>query len=402
MKRLKKKLMHFISHADDLIDTLRFRFKRRFRLFDPLYICAYHSYGTTEMLSVRGRVLENKNITTAEDDDTLLENAVNMYKRFQSAEVPGAHLQVHFEKVIYHAITDKEGYFEINIFPMHPIPDQLWHDIEVELVKSPVPYKGRVTATARVMVPGPKSSFGIISDIDDTIIESFATSRLKMFRTVMLKNSRTRSPFEGVSAFYRALQKGHEGQSENPFFYVSSSPWNLYDFLLDFLDINKIPEGPLLLKDLGVEKDKFVSKKHKTHKLEEIINILSKYPRLPFILIGDSGQKDPVIYQEVVKRFPDRILAIYIRDVELPKRAKIVIDIAEKMGEERTPMILIENTVKAAEHAITNQYIPAGSLQDIQRAKEKDVRGKKKTVKKGTEEVKAEVEKELRKEPKQE
>ncbi len=359
MTSWKRKLIHFFSNADDLIDKLRFKFRHKFHLFDPVYICAYHSYGSQEVLNVRGRVLENKNITTAEDDDSFFENSLNMYKRFQSQEVAGAKLRVQYHEIIYDTVTDKEGYFEVNVIPGKPLPEHLWHDVTIELVKSPMPFKGKVTAVARVMVPYSTSSYGVISDIDDTIIESFATRKLKMFRTVMLKNARTRLPFEGVSAFYKALKKGPEGISENPFFYVSSSPWNLYDFLIDFLDINKIPEGPLLLKDLGFEKDKFISKGHKQHKLNEITKILHKYPRLSFILIGDSGQKDPIIYQEIVSLFPGRILAIYIRDVQLSERAKIVIDIAEKMQGDKTPMVLVENTVKAAEHAVLNHFILA-------------------------------------------
>jgi phosphatidate phosphatase APP1 len=218
-------------------------------------------------------------------------------------------------------------------------------------------------------MPPKEAEFGIISDIDDTVIESFATNRLKMAQTVFLKNSHSRVPFEGVAAFYKALQLGPDGKGLNPLFYVSSSPWNLYDFLIDFLAVHDIPHGPLLLRDTGTTRERLFAKNHKAHKYTEIERILNTYPHLQFILIGDSGQQDPVIYHEVIQNFPDRILASYIRDVKLPDRAKVVVDIAEKLQSGKTPMVLIENTVKAAEHAILNGYVMPEQMPEIQVAK---------------------------------
>ena len=62
-----------------------------------------------------------------------------------------------------------------------------------------------------------------------------------MSRTTFLNNARTRLPFAGVAEFYRSLQLGRNGKRNNPFFYVSSSPWNLYDLLKDFLDTTTDP-----------------------------------------------------------------------------------------------------------------------------------------------------------------
>src|SRR5690606_32076573 len=146
---------------------------------------------------------------------------------------------------------------------------------------------------------------------------------MSMSLNTLFNNAHTRLPFAGVSEFYRALQSGRNGKRNNPFFYVSSSPWNLYDLLIDFLDLNNIPEGPLLLRDFGLDHNKAGSSDHMGHKFKEIENILTTYPHLNFILIGDSGQDDPVIYKEVVKKYPNRILVIYIRDVQLSDRQQI-------------------------------------------------------------------------------
>ena len=90
---------------------------------------------------------------------------------------------------------------------------------------------------------------------------------------------------------------------------------------------------------------------HMGHKYKEISNILLTYPHLDFVLIGDSGQEDPAIYRKIVSNFPGRILAIYIRDVQLSDREKIAIEISRSLTHDKVEMVIVDNTVEAAEHA---------------------------------------------------
>jgi phosphatidate phosphatase APP1 len=47
-----------------------------------------------------------------------------------------------------------------------------------------------------------------------------------------------------------------------------------------------------------------------------VINkLLSDYPKRSFILIGDSGEKDPEIYGKIARENKGRVEHIYIRDV---------------------------------------------------------------------------------------
>ena len=132
----------------------------------------------------------------------------------------------------------------------------------------------------------------------------------------MLGNARTRLPFPGVAGFYRALRDGATGDENNPIFYVSSSPWNLYDVISEFMDLQEIPRGPILLRDWDYQpRIALVAIRHFDHKGVAIRNIMQMYPELPFILIGDTSQHDPEIYRQFVEEFPGRIPAIYIRDV---------------------------------------------------------------------------------------
>ncbi|MBC7872409.1 MAG: App1 family protein, partial [Ferruginibacter sp.] len=146
----------------------------------------------------------------------------------------------------------------------------------------------------------------------------------------------------------------------------------LYDLLKDFLDLNNIPAGPLLLRDFGLEPKADNPNGHLGHKLKEIKQIMQAYPQLQFVLVGDSGQEDPVIYREVVKEFPGRVLAIYIRDVQIPERKKIAVAISESLRPYKIEMIIVENTVEAAKHAAENGLIFTQAIPAIEQEKKED------------------------------
>ena len=360
------------SVIEGKFDNLFFKLRKHLKLNDPLQIVTYRSYGTVNRLYIKGRVLEDKGINAASDRDTIFNNLVNMYNRFQSDEIPGAILKVKFQDQEHTMITDDEGYFMLNLAPETPINrTDMWHEIDIELTHAPVEFSAGLKSVAQVLVPPVDAEYGIISDIDDTIVHTSATDILAMSRKVFLHNAKTRMPFPGVSEFYKSLQLGRNGKRNNPFFYVSSSPWNMYDLLKDFLDLNQIPEGPLLLRDFGLQDNKLISTGHMGHKFKEIENILLTYPLLNFVLIGDSGQEDPVIYREIVKEFPGRILAIYIRDVQLADRERIAVDISSEL-EEHVKLLIVDNTVEAAEHAAKAGLIFTQAIPDIEKDKMQD------------------------------
>jgi phosphatidate phosphatase APP1 len=286
-------------------------------------------------------------------------------------------LEARFQNARQEVVTDAEGYFFVEFEPTGTLAsEQVWHPIELRLLEQVVPEQDVVEATGQVLVPPVQSDFGIISDIDDTIIETEVTDFLKMLRVIFFNNAKTRLPFKGVAGFYRALCRGLGNHpAHNPIFYVSGSPWNLYDLLIDFMQTQKIPLGPLFLRDFGLSMDKFIKRSTKLHKLEQIEHILTLYPDLPFILIGDSGEKDPEIYQQVVQDFPGRILTIYIREISLEGRQAEIDLLIEELGKQDVEMVLVPDTEVAALHAVERGFISRDSLADIQTEKSKDETG---------------------------
>jgi phosphatidate phosphatase APP1 len=370
---LKKRFSKFAVSVEGGFDAVAHALRKRFDADKPLQIVPFRSYGTVNRLYVKGRVLKDKKIRRATDKDTVWNNILSMYKRFESDEVPGARLRLEFQGKEYFITTDKEGYFTIDLFTDQPVPwTDMWHEVDIELIEAPYyAYSSGMKSTAEVLVPPADAEYGIISDIDDTVVKTTATNLLAMSRNTFFHNAHTRLPFAGVAEFYKSLQLGRNGKRNNPFFYVSSSPWNLYDLLVDFLDLNDIPEGPILLRDFGLDANK-ESSDHMGHKFKEIKNILLTYPQLNFVLIGDSGQEDPVIYREIVSKFPGRILAIYIRDVQLADREKIAIDISKSLLENKVEMVVVDNTVEAAEHAARIKLIFTDEIPKIVEDKKRD------------------------------
>lgn len=214
-------------------------------------------------------------------------------------------------------------------------------------------------------MPPSTARFGVISDIDDTVLWTNVTNKLNMLRMLARSNAHTRKPFKGVAAFYRALRDGAAGNENNPVFYVSSSPWHLFNPLVEFLRLQGIPVGPLLLKELDVRK-LFGPGRHRTHKLDKIEHILSFYPHLPFVLIGDSGEQDPEIYAEIVQRHPKQVRVIYIRNVNPdPARIEALDHLIDEVRTSGAQLILSPDSIAAAAHAAGEGLIRVDGMANV-------------------------------------
>src|SRR5690606_5219858 len=243
-----------------------------------------------------------------------------------------------------------------------------WHPVRLRLLHDLLGRATEVVALGEVYFPAANPDFGIISDIDDTILTTGAARIWEMLKVTFTQNAHTRIPFAGVSEFYDALRKGSDHILSNPIFYVSSSPWNIYDFLMEFLEAHHISKGPLMLRDLGLSRDQLIAGSHREHKLKQIEQILNVFADLRFILIGDSGQEDPQIYFEIVTKYPGRILTVYIRDVSGADLSDLAVEYLKKEVE----LILVKNTTDAAAHALSKGWILPSDKPKIEAQKQAD------------------------------
>jgi phosphatidate phosphatase APP1 len=333
-------------------------------------VVPYRGFGSDTEVFVSGRVLANRPARPVTETDAWWRNLAHALHHLESDEVTGADVRIRAFGAERSVLTDDEGYFRTWLRPAQAlIPDGAWHDVAVEVTHPVHPDAGRVQAAGRILLPGSNAEYGIISDLDDTVIRTEATRLLRMLKRTLLENARTRLPFPGVTAFYAALRDGAAGDAGNPVFYVSSSPWNLYGLLTDFLDHQSIPDGPLMLRDWGINAASGLPTRHGAHKRDAIRMIMRCYPGLPFILIGDSGQEDPEVYRDVVHDEGGRILAVYIRDVGPdPHRSTAIGELAEEVRSAGSELLLSDDTAASARHAAGRGWISGDSVTKVTEA----------------------------------
>lgn len=366
---------------DEAIDAARLRTHARFGWGKAKHIAAFRSLCDATGCTLHGRVLASEPVGGPKESDDWWDNLLNTYRRLESDEVPGAAVKCEFLGRTVETTTDAEGYYRARITVAPREWPDLWADAMVALGD------GALATLQPVLTVPASARIGVISDIDDTILESSILHWRTAAQLTFLHNARTRKPLAGVAALYHALQRGASGGqqnpprtgsrtgTQNPIFYVSSSPWNLVDLLEDFLDLNAIPPGPLLLQDLGLDEGKFISPRGHRHKLERVLELIAMYPQLQFVLCGDSGQADAELYSEAVLKHPDRILAVYIRDVD-PDRdspydalADARLAAAKDTG---VPMLRVRDSLAIAEHALGLGLLAEADLERIDREVRRD------------------------------
>lgn len=273
-------------------------------------LLAYAGYRNAETVRLRGRIVRYRQpLDAAEGTFSRLRAMMEIYN---SHELPGITVRCEGYGQAIEAVTDEEGYFAFDLQPALALPAKTaW---ERMTLSTPGREAQKAAIEVPVMAPGTDSHWGIISDIDDTVVETGATDFLKNWRRVLIERPQDRLAVPGASTLYKMIAHDHVAPVR-PFFYVSSSPWNLYGFIAEFMELNGIPHGPMFLKDYGIDDNQLIDKGHDAHKLAAIETILSFYPDFRFLLIGDNGQRDVEIYARVVRDFGSRIGAVFIRDV---------------------------------------------------------------------------------------
>jgi phosphatidate phosphatase APP1 len=266
----------------------------------------YDGHGGANGVVVRGRVLDDPPPSEAAEGEGVVAALRRTLRGFATDDLPGVPLRVTVGDATVETVTDADGYFVTRLRPAPASLTSPWTRASVELAGD---YRGVSephTTPLDVLVPHPGARFGILSDIDDTILETGVQRAGRMIRQTLTGSALTRTPFPGAPELYSDLADG-----SRPVFYVSSSPWNLHAFLVHFLRHRGFPRGPVLLRDLLGTAE---GREQKTGRIEEV---LDTHPGLAFVLVGDSAEKDPEIYADVVRRHPGRVLAVYIREVRL-------------------------------------------------------------------------------------
>lgn len=335
-------------------------FKRLIGVTPTPMLHTYRGFGSLEEIVILGRVTETQFRTKATSSSSLL-HALRFTRSYLASPLSHVLVQAEFGGQTATARTDETGIYEIHIQrpSLQQTSEAEWFTANVSLPEYPT----TSPKLAPVLVEGGNNTYGIITDIDDTVLISNATKKLKLLYATIFQSPDRRLPFPGVSAFYNALVAGSSGKNDNPIFYVSSSHFNLFAFLRRFFELNKLPKGPILLKRTSGLKSLVTTVGKHNQKHDDIVTVMNAYPDLSFVLLGDSGQHDTQIYSDLIAEFPGRIKAVYIRDISTDEDFSGLATMPEY--DATVPFIIAKNSLLMAEHAAEHGLILPESLADI-------------------------------------
>jgi phosphatidate phosphatase APP1 len=346
-----------------LIHKLEFMFDRVKSMIPgraPVHIQLYFCFGTPKKVLLKGRVLENKRILPVTNRDRFWINLYNAFQRYESDEVAFAQLRLFFADQEQFVSANEEGYFDAWLLLPELSSEELAAlRIRLELLAPVRPHQLQpVTETHPTIFPV-DCRLGLISDIDDTVIRTDVLKPFKMLVNIFFKSARSRQAFPGTAAFYGALSAGRDGQGHNPIFYASTSPWNLFDLMVEYFYYQGFPPEPIVyLRDWGITENEILPVDNIDHKNLFIQIVLELFSEIQVIFIGDSGQQDPEIYAGVADANPGRILAIYLREVTgNPQRIESIHRLRARLARRGVPVILANSVLPMAEHAVGQGWI---------------------------------------------
>lgn len=337
---------------------LRYHWRGRFGWPETIHVHFYRGYASsTGDFRIGGRVLASGPIDTPEEGVGWWTNTRHMVRRFTSREVFGARLRMTLGDLVEEIQADKDGYFWWEGASTQLAESQeTWMPVSAELL-SPISPQSERVFEGNVQVS--RTRLGVVSDVDDTIIVSGATNAFSLIKTTLMHDATRRRVFDGLADFYNNLHpKGEPAQTNIPFWYLSSSAWNMYDYFEAVWRTNRLPWGSFILRDLGVTEEHLFKGSHEAHKLGALRNILETCPHTNFILIGDTGQRDPFIYAQIAREHPERIEAIYLRDVTHGERSELLDALAEELSPQ-VPFIYSPTLDDCILHAVRQGWLDA-------------------------------------------
>ncbi len=308
----------------------------------------YRGYANDQEFIVFGHVFKESTAGNYEFEKKRFRNARSILRMFLIKTIANADVYLEHNGKRIHTKTFNDGYFKFCI----PIDEELaygWADYYVSTF-----YEGEEIREKGTYIRPYEGNLGFISDIDDTFLVSHTRNIFKKIYILLWKNINDRKIFEDVVPHYRALSTSGRNKKDelNAFFYVSSSEWNLYKFIVRFTEKHELPRAVLLLKDIKNSLMDFLvtGRGNHNHKFDKIKHILEFYPQLQYTLLGDDSQHDPFLYEDVCKIFPITVKAVYIRQTGHSKKEKAIkaIKNIESMG---VATCYFKNSSEAIEHS---------------------------------------------------
>jgi phosphatidate phosphatase APP1 len=302
------------------------------RLTNDPVVKVYNGYGNRDVAIIYGHVFLLSPLPRKKYRQNFITNLFALLRLFMVKTARSAKVSFNWNGEVHHATVSGDGFFK---FEWNPGSDFTagWHKVEVVLEELNRKPKAGIIGKGLVFIPD-EHQYACVSDIDDTFLISHSSNLRKRLYVLLTENAHSRKPFDGVVHHYQLLSKaGATINVPNPFFYVSSSEWNLYNYISEFSRKNELPDGIYLLGQLKTFKQVFkTGQNNHSTKFMRIARIIEAFPMQHFILLGDDSQMDPAIYDSIVQHFPDQIKYVYLRHVS-KKNHEQVKDIVKKIND---------------------------------------------------------------------
>jgi phosphatidate phosphatase APP1 len=317
------------------------------------FIKIYHGYGHQQDLLLYGHLLHNKPVERKRYSNNIFSNIIYLLRLFFVKPVACEEVELHWQTQILQQKTETDGFIKFEWASLQPVVAG-WHKVQVQYKKS-----GQIILGEGELFVPHITQYAFISDIDDTVLVSHSVTIFRRLRTLFTTNPHSRKIFSDVSKHYQLLATSNTTpQAPNPFFYVSSSEWNLYDYLQDFFAYNNLPRGVFLLNHLKRWTELLQTGKTKhLGKLIRVTRILQTFPNQRFILLGDNTQLDPFIYKAIAEKYPGRIHAIYIRNADETKEDSVKELLLQLEKSTNIHTCFFKTSNEAIEHSIAIKLI---------------------------------------------
>ena len=296
----EREVRHRAARLEDWIHDVRERWARR-RGHVPTVV-PYTGYGSSEWVRVLCRVLLSKPIAADEPSKRRRrrrEQGIRGWRSFTSVPVGDVPVVIEIGGERIAVLADRGGDVDTRV-PVALSPG--WHQATLRT-------EGAEPVEAPIWIVGTDVEFGLISDVDDTVMVTALPRPLVAAWNTFVLDEHARIPTPGMAVLYERLVRAHPGAAV---IYLSTGAWNVAPTLTRFLSRNLYPAGPLLLTDWGPTHDRLF-RSGRAHKEENLRRLAEEFPHVRWLLIGDDGQHDEELYARFAAEHPERVAAVAIR-----------------------------------------------------------------------------------------